>query len=87
MEINALTAALQRELDGYMRRGMHTRAEAVRTELIRLGCSPGVTPDEVVPSEPDSTPTTPAKRSRKPATAIEEPPAPKTPAKRKKAEK
>lgn len=72
MNTEALIEALRRELDGYVRRGMKERAEAVRQELVRLGCSPGDTPSEVVPSESDSTPkpetskpATPRKRAKK----------------------
>jgi hypothetical protein len=69
MDLETLIAALCRELDGYIRRGMTQRAEAVRQELIRLGCSDGVTPREVVPPEADGPPPPPRKTptKRKPA--------------------
>ena len=80
MDKDALIAALERELDGYIRRGLTARADAVRTELARLGCSPGATPREVVPSEPGSTPPQKAtRRAQKPAPASNKPSAPKTP--------
>lgn len=85
MDKKALIEALRRELDGYIRRGMATRADAVRTELTRLGCSLEEIPSEVVPSEAGSTPQKPATRARKAVEPIEEPPAPKTPQKRKRA--
>lgn len=84
MDSDTLAAALQRELDGYNRRGMKERANAVRQELIRLGCSPVETAGEVVSSESDSTPTKPARRLTKPVEAVKETQAPKAPAKRKK---
>lgn len=59
MELDTLIAALRRELDGYNRRGMTERADAVRQELSRLGCSDGVKPREVVPSEADEPPAPP----------------------------
>jgi pentatricopeptide repeat protein len=65
MDLDTLTAALRRELDGYIRRGMTERAEAVRQELIRLGCSDGVTPREVVPPEADGPPPAPRKTPTK----------------------
>jgi hypothetical protein len=68
MELDTLIAALRRELDGYNRRGMTDRAAAVRQELSRLGCSDGVTPREVVPSEADE-PTAPKRSTAKRKTA------------------
>lgn len=54
---NALIAALEKELAGYIRRGLGARADAVRNELARLGRSDGDTPAEVVPSEAGGTQT------------------------------
>jgi hypothetical protein len=79
MTNDALIEALRRELDGYIRRGLKQRAQAVKEELARLGFSAGATPSEVVQSEPDGTPTVPAKRTRKPVQPPEPPPATKTP--------
>ena len=80
MDKNALIAALEAELAGYLRRGLGSRADAVRAELVRLGRSNGATPAEVVPSEPDGTPPPkPATRTRKPAEATKKAAAPKTP--------
>jgi hypothetical protein len=79
MTNDALIEALRRELDGYIRRGLKQRAQAVKEELARLGFSAGATPSEVVQSEPDGTATVPAKRTRKPVQAPEPPPATKTP--------
>lgn len=82
MDQETLIAALERELDGYVRRGLTVKADAVREELARLGCSPGDTPREVVPSEPGGTPPAkPARRATKPAPASKKPTAPKTPKK------
>lgn len=69
MDPSTLIEALRRELAGYTRRGMNERAEAVRQELIRLGCSDGVTPREVVPPKADGPPPSPRKTTpkRKPA--------------------
>jgi|LakMenEpi03Aug12_release.lakeMendotaPanAssembly.Ray.scaffolds.fasta_scaffold280586_4 hypothetical protein len=85
MTNDALIEALRRELDGYVRRGLKQRAQAVKEELARLGFSAGATPSEVVQSEPDGTPTTPAKRTRKPVEAPEPAPATKTPPTKKRA--
>lgn len=85
MNTEALIEALRRELDGYVRRGMATRADAVRQELIRLGCLPGDTPSEVVPSESESTPQKATTRIRKPAEPTKPAEAPSTPTKRKRA--
>jgi hypothetical protein len=79
MTNDALIEALRRELDGYIRRGLKQRAQAVKEELARLGFSAGATPSEVVQSEPDGTATLPAKRTRKPVQAPEPLPATKTP--------
>lgn len=81
MNTEALIEALRRELDGYIRRGMAARAESVRQELIRLGCSPGDTPSEVVPVESDGTP--PARKATRKAPVEETPPP--SPTKRKRA--
>lgn len=65
MNTDTLIRALETELKGYIRRGLNERANLVRQELIRLGC-PMDTPSAVdVPSESDSTTTTPATRVRK----------------------
>ena len=68
MANDALIEALRRELGGYIRRGLTDRAAQVRQELTRLGCSDGVTPREVVPSEADE-PTTPTRPPAKRKTA------------------
>jgi hypothetical protein len=68
MDKDTLIAALRRELDGYIRRGLHERADAVRQELTRLGCSDGVTPREVVPSGADE-PVAPQRPAPKKKTA------------------
>jgi hypothetical protein len=65
MTNEALIEALRRELDGYTHRGMTDRAAQVRQELIRLGCSDGVTPREVVPPEADGPPPAPRKTPTK----------------------
>lgn len=84
MNIDALIAAYQTELQGYMLRGLKDRAKLVEEELRRLGHSPGVTPREDVLAEPTST-STPAPdaphEAEKPAKAT---PAPKRPTTRKK---
>jgi hypothetical protein len=85
MTNDALIEALRRELDGYIRRGLKQRAQAVKEELARLGFSAGATPSEVVQSEPDGTPTIAPKRTRKPVQAPEPAPATKTPPKKKRA--
>lgn len=85
MNTDALIDALRRELEGYVRRGMKARADAVRQELIRLGCSPGDTPRGVVPSEPGDTPQKPTTRARKPVEPPEATEAPKAPKTRKRA--
>ena len=80
MDHDALIAALETELAGYIRRGLGDRADAVRAELARLGRSPGATPREAVPSEPGGTPAKKsATRARKPAEATKKPAASKTP--------
>lgn len=78
MDNDALIAALKRELAGYIRRGLDTRADAVRAELARLGCPPGATPSGEVPAEPGSTPK-PTTRVRKPVEATKKLTAAKTP--------
>lgn len=72
-------AALEKELDGYTRRGLTARADAVRAEIARLGGSPGATPREVVLSEAGSAAPKPTTRTRKPAEPTKKAPAPKTP--------
>jgi len=79
MNTEALIEALRRELDGYVRRGMAARAESVRQELVRLGCSPGDTPSEVVPVESDGTP---PPRKAKPKPPVDNTPPPSSKRKR-----
>lgn len=84
MNIDALIAAYEKELDGYIRRGLKDRAKLVELELRRLGHSPGATPREDVLAEPMSTPTVAPdapQEAEKPAKAT---PAPKRPTTRKK---
>lgn len=75
-----LIAALERELAGYLRRGLDDRAEQVREELRRLGglvdatTAAGTVP--VGSAEPSSN--KPATRVRKPVEPSNEPEAPKT---------
>lgn len=84
MNLEPLIEALEKELAGYVRRGLAARAKQVETELRRLGWSPGATPSDFVPSEPTSTPAEkPAKPARKPAKAAEPEPAPKAPRRKK----
>jgi len=81
MNIDALIAAYQHELDGYRRRGLVDRAKLVEEELRRLGHPLGDTPRGDVLAESSSTP------PEAPQTAPEEPkepPAPKRPTTRKK---
>jgi hypothetical protein len=87
MNTDALIAALRAELAGYIRRGLAERAKAVEAELARLGFSAGATPSEVVQPESGSTPTTPAKRTRKPVELPKPAEALKTPLARKKPKK
>lgn len=87
MTIDAIIAALEHELAGYIRRGLKDRAALVEQELARLGRSPGATPSEVVPAEPGSTPTKPATRARKPVERVADAPAYEPPAKPRKAKK
>jgi len=54
MDTAALIAALEKELAGYLRRGLTERAAAVRQEIVRHGGSPGATPRETVPAVPDT---------------------------------
>ena len=78
MNTETLIRALETELSGYIRRGLTERANLVRQELIRLGCPMDIIPPVVdVPSESDSTPTTPPTRVRK----APEPPKPEPVAK------
>ena len=67
MNIETLIEALEKELAGYVRRGLAQRAKDVETELRRLGWSPNATAGDVVPSESASTPQKPSKAPRKPA--------------------
>lgn len=87
MITDALIAALRAELAGYLRRGLAERAKAVEAELARLGFSAGATPPEVVQSESGSTPTIPAKRTRKPVEPPKPAEEPKTAPARKKPKK
>lgn len=83
----ALIEALERELHGYVRRGLSDRAGQVRQELLRLGSSVA-TIAETVPAEPESTHAPdPASDAEKPATASKKATATKTPAKPRKARK
>ena len=77
MNTETLIRALETELSGYIRRGLTERAHLVRQELIRLGCPMDSSPVADVPSESDSTPTTPPTRVRK----APEPPKPEPVAK------
>lgn len=84
MNNQTLIDALERELAGYIRRGLTARADAVRHELHRLGSSKDVTVSEVVPPEPVGTPK-PTTRAKKAPEPTKQPEAPKTPARRRKA--
>lgn len=84
MNTDSLIEALERELAGYIRRGLDQRAESVRAELRRLGRSPGATPREDVPVEPAETPAT---RVRKPVERVSDAKGTKTPAKPKRGAK
>lgn len=83
MNTQSLIDALERELAGYIRRGLTARAEAVRHELRRLGSSVDEPQDvaEVVPPESSSTP----KRTKRASEPPKTPEAPKTPSRRRKA--
>ena len=84
MNLESIIEALEKELAGYVRRGLATRAKAVETELRRLGWSPGATPSGTVSTEPASTPAeTPAKPSRKLSKPVKAEEAPKTPRRKK----
>lgn len=87
MNHEALIAALETELAGYIRRGLSQRADLVRHELSRLGSSAGATPPEVVPAEPAGTPEEPATRVRKPVERVSDAKGTKTPAKAQKGKK
>jgi len=67
MNPDALIQAYQQELAGYVRRGLKERAKAVETELARLGCLTSSPLVEIVPIEPDSTPTPPPAAAKKTA--------------------
>lgn len=84
MNIDAIIAALEAELAGYIRKGMKERAALVEEELRRLGRSPGATPREDVPAEPTSTPTPSPDAPERPQKADKERPAPLRPTTRKK---
>ena len=84
--MNSLIDALERELAGYIRRGLTDRADQVRAELRRLGSSERDT-TEVVPPESAKTPQKAATRVRKPQDAPKEAEAPNTSAKRRKSAK
>lgn len=84
--MNSLIDALERELAGYIRRGLTDRADQVRAELRRLGSSERDT-TEVVPPESANPPQKPATRVTKAPDASKEAEAPKTPAKRRKSAK
>ena len=86
MAQNPLIAALEHELADYLRRGKADRAAQVRQQLALLVGSVATT-SETVPDEEGSTPPKPARATRKPAEAPKKAPAPKTPAKPKKAQK
>lgn len=87
MNHQSLIDALERELAGYIRRGLTARAEAVRQELRRLGSSVDEpqTASEVVPPESSSTSTTMPRRTKKPSEAPKTSEASKTPSRRRKA--
>lgn len=87
MNHDAIIAALEKELAGYIRRGLKDRATLVEQELARLGRSPGATPSEVVPAEPGGTPIKPATRARKTVERVANAPAYQPPAKPRKAKK
>lgn len=87
MNHDAIIAALEHELAGYIRRGLKERAKLVEQELARLGRSTGATPREIVPAEPDGTPTTPATRARKPVERVADAAGYEPPAKPRKAKK
>lgn len=87
MDTKALLDALEKELAGYIRRGLSERAESVRAELHRLGGSAGATPPEIVPSEPVSTPTEPTRSVRKPVERVSDAKGTKTPKKAEKGKK
>ncbi len=80
-------AALEKELDGYIRRGLTARADAVRAEIARLGCSSGDTPQEVVPPESGSAAPKPTTRTRKPVEPSKKTPAPESAKTRKRGSK
>lgn len=73
----AQIAALEQELAGYIRRGLHDRAEQVRQEVRRLGGSV-TTSAETVPTESVGTTRKPSKASESPVEATKEAEAPKT---------
>lgn len=77
MDQAQITAALEAELAGYIRRGLHDRADQVRQVLRRLGGSVS-TSAETVPAEPVGTTRKPAKPSGSPVEATKEAEAPKT---------
>lgn len=77
MDHSTEIAALERELAGYVLRGLTDRAEQVRQALRRLGGSTS-TSAETVPAEAASTPTKPSKAARKPSKASKEAEAPNT---------
>lgn len=78
MTNDALIAALEKELAGYIRRGLADRAALVRKELDRLGCPTESPSIEVVPVEPVGTSQKPARRATKPAEASKKAAQPKT---------
>lgn len=84
MNHDALIAAYEAELRGYIRRGLKDRAKLVEEELRRLGHSPGVTPREDVLTEPASTPQPAPDAPEEAETVAKTTPAPKRPTTRKK---
>ena len=87
MNNDAQIAALQHELNGYIRRGMTDCAKGVQEVLTRLGCSTATPPPEIVPSESGGTPTTATADVQKPAEQSKPVQAPKTPASKKRSSK
>lgn len=84
MNHDALIAAYEAELHGYIRRGLQDRAKLVEEELRRLGHSPGATPREDVLTEPASTPQPAPDAPEEAQTVAKTAPAPKRPTTRKK---